>query len=175
MISYIRIFVLFMLGMFIAIFAYPFLHEAGHALAVLAVGSECCKISILPFPYVLCDMSSAAVIDYYIVGVAGILFPLLFMLLLIPLGKKSIYMGYSAFIIEGITALAGVVSIISVLILKCGYEFVEDDIVNIIIRTNASETAIIITVLFLIFIVALSLIMISKQKIISKTVSYLMR
>ncbi len=136
--SCIKVFAFLFIGLLIAIFIYPFLHELGHVIASFIVGIECSELHLLPMPYVLCDMSSAKKIDYYIVGSAGILFPILIFQLFQPLRNKNIFIDFSVFIIEVISALACVISLISIILLQFGYELREDDITSVLIKTNSS-------------------------------------
>ena len=136
--SYIKVFVFLFLGLCLAIFIYPFLHELGHVIASVLLGLQCREFHLLPMPYVLCDMSQAREIDYYIVGSAGILFPIIISQLLRPFYNKNIFIDFTVFIIEGISALACAISLISIFLLQFGYELKEDDITSVLIKTNSS-------------------------------------
>jgi len=136
--SYIKVFVFLFLGLCLAIFIYPFLHELGHVIASLLLGLQCREFHLLPMPYVLCDMSQAREIDYYIVGSSGIIFPIISSQLLRPFYNKNIFIDFTVFIIEGISALACAISLISIFLLQFGYELKEDDITSVLIKANSS-------------------------------------
>lgn len=173
--SYIKVFAFLFFGLFIAILVYPFLHELGHAIATLAVGVECKEFHLLPAPYVLCDMSTAGNTDFYIVGFAGVVFPMIMVSLMRLLARKSIYVDYLTFVIEGITLLACMISLISIILMKFGYEFQEDDVINVLVKTEASGTKKSITILFLLFLVIVVIIRLIKKKTLRKIVEYIIK
>ncbi|MCQ2455240.1 MAG: hypothetical protein MJ090_03775 [Clostridia bacterium] len=173
--SYIKVFAFLFLGLLTSVLIYPFLHELGHVFATILVGVECMEFHLLPAPYVLCDMSTAGNTDFYIVGFAGVVFPLIIVIILRLLCRKSIYVDYLTFVIKGITVLACLISLISIILMKFGYEFQEDDVINVLVRTEASGTKKSITILFLLFLVIVVLIKLIKQKTLRKTVEYIIK
>lgn len=65
-------------GLLTAMFIYPFLHEGGHALATIFVGGKVCEFQLLPFPFVTCESSKINLSGMIMIGLSGMLFPLLF-------------------------------------------------------------------------------------------------
>lgn len=65
-------------GLLTAIFIYPFLHECGHALATIIAGGKVCEFQLLPLPFVTCESSKINLSGMIIIGLSGMMFPLLF-------------------------------------------------------------------------------------------------
>lgn len=65
-------------GLLTAIFIYPFLHEGGHALATILAGGKVCGFQLLPLPFVTCESSKINLSGMIVIGLSGMLFPLLF-------------------------------------------------------------------------------------------------
>lgn len=173
--SYIKVFVFLFLGLLTAGIIYPFLHELGHAIATIAVGAECMEFHLLPAPYVLCDMSTAGNMEFYIVGFAGVVFPMIIVFFLRFLCSKSIYVDYLTFVIKGITVLACLITIVSITLLGFGCRFQEDDVVNVLIKTDASSIAVWMIILFLIAFVTAVLMSVIKQKTLNRIVEYIIK
>lgn len=105
-------------GLAVSIFLYPFLHEAGHALAAHIIGAEVVQIEILPIPFVMCNVAALTNEQEIIIGVSGMLFPLV-AAVLIP--HRWFWCWYIRFLLFGISLLAYVISAIT-LILPDGAE-----------------------------------------------------
>lgn len=65
------------IGLFTAILIYPLLHEIGHSVAAILVGGSVCEIKLLPLPYMTCDVSGIGSTGMTVIGISGMLFPLL--------------------------------------------------------------------------------------------------
>lgn len=65
-------------GLLTAIFIYPFLHEGGHALAAIFAGGKVYEFQLLPLPFVTCESSNISLLGMIMIGLSGMLFPLLF-------------------------------------------------------------------------------------------------
>lgn len=72
-----------MIGLTVAVFIYPFLHESGHSIAAFAVGAEIREFRILPVPYVMCNVAMLSNWQQIMIGVSGALFPF-FVSLVLP-------------------------------------------------------------------------------------------
>lgn len=67
-----------LVGLLSAILIYPILHEGGHALATILVGGKVCELQLLPLPFVTCESSKINLSGMIMIGLSGMLFPLLF-------------------------------------------------------------------------------------------------
>lgn len=70
---------LLIVGLAVAVFIYPMLHELGHSVFALCVGSEVLDVTLFPFPSVVCCMDTQKDIAVALVGFGGMLlrfFPL---------------------------------------------------------------------------------------------------
>lgn len=65
------------IGLFTAILIYPLLHEIGHSVAAILVGGRVCEIKLLPLPYMTCDVSEIGSIGMAVIGISGMLVPVL--------------------------------------------------------------------------------------------------
>ena len=60
-----------------ATFVYPFLHELGHLLAAILTGSRIVEFSVFPTSYVMMETVSASAWRTVVVGLCGMIFPML--------------------------------------------------------------------------------------------------
>ncbi len=111
--DFLNIFGMLLLGLFVAIFVYPFLHEGGHSLAAFLVGADVVEFEILPVPYVVCNVIHLTNAQQIIVGISGMLLPL-FIGAVIP--NKWFWCWYVRFLLLGISLLAFVISAVSVVL-----------------------------------------------------------
>ena len=100
------------IGLFVAIIAYPFLHETGHSIAAVLAGAKIVEFDLLPIPSILCDASGVSTNGLVAVGFGGILFPIM---ISITLPRKWFFTWYFRALLQGISVLALVVSFVSVL------------------------------------------------------------
>lgn len=56
--DFLKVVYIFVVGLFMAVFVYPVLHEAGHLFATLAVGGDVAEVGIFPVAYTKCDIFS---------------------------------------------------------------------------------------------------------------------
>jgi len=104
--------VLVIVGMAVAVFLYPFLHEAGHALAAVWSGAEIRHFTVFPVPAVFCEVGALEDSDVVAIGFGGMVFPVL-AALAIP-GRRFVLWAVRCLLL-GISALAFAISIVSVL------------------------------------------------------------
>ena len=142
-------------GLAVSIFLYPFLHEAGHALAAHIIGAEVVQIEILPIPFVMCNVAALTNEQEIIIGVSGMLFPLV-AAVLIP--HRWFWCWYIRFLLFGISLLAYVISAIT-LILPDGAELnPNDDMLRVLSLWSGSKATLIgVLVACVILVVALTL------------------
>lgn len=93
---------LLLVGLFTAIFAYPFLHEAGHAVAVVLFGAKVIAFHVLPLPYVVCDTAGLNTVSMVLIGLNGMFCPTILSVLFRP---KSFWLWYGSFVMKGICIL----------------------------------------------------------------------
>ena len=127
-------------GLAVSIFLYPFLHEAGHALVAHIIGAEVVQIEILPIPFVMCNVAALTNEQEIIIGVSGMLFPLV-AAVLIP--HRWFWCWYIRFLLFGISLLAYVISAIT-LILPDGAELnPNDDMLRVLSLWSGSKATLI--------------------------------
>lgn len=117
-----------MVGLSVAVVVYPFLHETGHSIVSLAVGAEIVDFSLLPLPYVTCEVSMVSKFGLILIGLSGIYLPMIFSLIIRP---KSFWLWYGVLLIKGICLLSFIISLISIILNKIGIKVLNEDIVQI--------------------------------------------
>lgn len=75
---------LFVVGVIVAVFVYPILHELGHALSAIAFGVKIKDVSLFPLPSVLCEFNGQSSIVIAFIGFCGILVPSVITFLYVP-------------------------------------------------------------------------------------------
>lgn len=118
-----------MLGLITAIVVYPFLHESGHSVATMLFGGKVIEFHLLPLPNVLCDIYSISSVGIVIIGVSGMLFPLLIAL---PLSKKRFALWYMSEVIIGISVYAFFISAIALVLARFGILMPNEDVIKVI-------------------------------------------
>ena len=108
-----KILLIAVLGIFVAALVYPFLHEMGHIIASVFVGAEVMEMTLFPLPSVLSDVTGVGDMGLVIIGFGGTIFPLLISLLL---SRKWFLTWYLRALLQGMSVLALVISIVSVLL-----------------------------------------------------------
>ena len=107
-----KILSILIVGLIVAIFIYPFLHESGHIITAIFVGADVVEFTLLPLPSVLCETAKVGGGGIVAISFGGIVFPLLISLL-VP--RKWFFTWYLRALLQGISVLALIVSCISVL------------------------------------------------------------
>lgn len=112
-------------GLASAILVYPFLHELGHIVALVLAGGEVVQVRFLPVPSVLCNMQNVGNGGSIFVGFGGIVFPAITALCM---NGKGFVIWFLKIVLLGITVLAHIISIISLLM----NINVQDDMIKIL-------------------------------------------
>lgn len=135
-------------GVFTAAFLYPFLHEAGHALAAFAVGAELKAFNLYPVPSVLCNIATLDNYEIMLIGFGGMLLPFISVAFIQP---KGFWSSYIVFIMRGICLLSFFISFISIIMFYNGHEIADDDMTKIleIDSSNGILYALILIILFI--------------------------
>lgn len=119
---------LLMVGLFVAVIGYPFLHETGHSIVALLVGAKVIDFSLLPVPYVTCEISITNDFGLILIGLAGIYLPMIFSLIIRP---KSFWLWYMSLLIKGICFLSFVISLVSIILYNIEIKVLNEDVVQI--------------------------------------------
>ena len=88
-----------LIGLFVAAFAYPVVHEAGHILATVITGGKFVSLAWAPVPNVLCEMNTENTAALAITSLAGIVFP---MFMVLPFIKAKGNLRFSVLIFNAI-------------------------------------------------------------------------
>lgn len=126
--DFIKVFGVLSMGLCVAIFCYPLLHELGHTAAILLSGAKIYEFRLLPVAYVACD-SKLNEISLAIIGVSGMLLPFVLSLFI---GKKGFWLWLFSFYLKGISLLSFGISYIAVLGYESGIARKSEDIVKTI-------------------------------------------
>lgn len=132
-----KVFGILSMGVVVAIFCYPFLHELGHAIAVLITGATLYEFQIFPIPYVLCDNGEIGRLGNAVIGMAGMVFPFSFSMLL---NSKRFWLWLFSFYLKGISALAFALSYVAVLCYESKIVWQNEDIIKIIELSGMSSS-----------------------------------
>lgn len=157
---------LLMVGLFVAVIGYPFLHETGHSIVALLVGAKVIDFSLLPLPYVICEISVANKFEIILIGLAGMYLPMIFSLIIRP---KSFWFWYMSLLIKGICLLSFVISLVSIVLYNIGIKASNEDIVQIMDICIKGDLILAILMILSMFIVICSII---KQRPLSRITEY---
>ena len=125
-----------MLGLITTIVVYPFLHETGHSVATMLFGGKVIEFHLLPLPNVLCDVNFMSRVGIVIVGISGMVFPLLIALII---NKKTFALWYMSEVIIGISVYAFFISVIALVLAKFGILMPNEDVIKAIQTMPESE------------------------------------
>lgn len=106
-----RILVIVVIGISVAVFVYPFLHEMGHVLCSFIVGTEVHQLTLFPVPSVLCDVGCVSNTGRVLIGFGGNVFPVI-VALLIP--RRWFPTWFVRALLLGVSVLAFAISMVSV-------------------------------------------------------------
>jgi len=113
------------IGLFVAVFFYPLVHESGHILATLLTGGKCINLSWLPVPNVLCEVDSTNTTALAVISLAGMVFPMLFVL---PFYKSKGSLRFGALIFSAVTVLSMVIGLSVAVLNITGTTIPNDDV-----------------------------------------------
>lgn len=144
---------LLFIGLLTAVVIYPFLHELGHTLAAIIFKNRVCNFRLFPLPSVTCEMDSTDKFAFSVVGFGGMFFPYL---LSVVFPKKHFWLWYLWVVISGICLLSFMISIVGIVRYKLGTPIANEDITQIMTRSEEYY------VLFLVILIFLSAIRIAQ-------------
>lgn len=125
--DFMKITALTIIGLAVAVVLYPFMHESGHTLATLLFGGAVVEFTLFPLPSVLSDISQISNIGLVLIGLSGIMFPLIISVAIHP---QKFYLWYSAFVFKGIVLLSLVLSGGIVVVNAFGFTDANDDMIK---------------------------------------------
>lgn len=153
-------------GIFVASFFYPLIHEGGHVITAKFVGAEVIGINIAGQPYVLCEFADYNCVDMVVVGLGGMLFPLLITMLC---HSEIFWIWYGAFLMQCICALSFAISFISIILHNFGFVVENEDIIKVLSVWGDGKHILAMLMLFLLCVV---LLMIVRQKPVQKILEF---
>ncbi len=120
---------LLFIGLIMAIIVYPILHEIGHVVITVLTGGEVVDLSLLPLPYVSCNIGTVSDFGKVIIGFGGMLLPFA---ISIAIHSKNFWIWYSNFVLKGICMLSFAISMIAVICYATGHPMANEDITQVL-------------------------------------------
>ena len=157
---------LFLVGLFVAIIIYPFLHEAGHSMMAILVGAKLIEFNLLPLPYVTCEVSNLNTTSVILIGLAGMFIPAIISIIARP---KPFWFWYSNLVLKFICLLSFAISFVAIVLYLFGVTIKNEDIVQVINIWNNGVFVLIITMVLSMIGIFRSII---KQKSLEKIMHY---
>ncbi len=153
-------------GLLVAVFAYPAIHEIGHFLAALTCGCTVAEIHVFPIAFIKCDIGSLGSYDKIFVGLSGMASPFL---LSVP-RVKNFRLWFPLFVMRGICFLSFLISGFSIILSWRGKIVQNEDIIQLL-GICADGKPIIYA--FVIVMTVLSFVIIAVDKPIKRFLAYL--
>lgn len=154
--KYFRFFGIILVGLFTALFLYPFLHEGGHILATIFIGEKVYEFQLLPFPFVISSLSNENSSEtIVIVGLSGSLFPLLFSF---AIYLENFWLWLVGIYLNFICLISFVISIYSCIKFINGISIVNEDITKILEIFPEKATLYLVLFIFLSLLVIVQMI-----------------
>ncbi|HCG34937.1 MAG: hypothetical protein PHV32_00180 [Eubacteriales bacterium] len=132
------------LGLIVAIFIYPFLHEGGHVLATLISGGEVKEFMVFPLPNILSDVSGVSNAGLVFIGLSGVMLPFFLSVVCRP---KYFFLWYSSFVFKGIVLLSILISSAIIIMNQFGFVQSNDDMIKVL-NYWQNGTAFLLPILF---------------------------
>jgi len=114
---------IFIVALFVAIIVYPSLHELGHLMVAILVGTRVVEMQMFPIPNILCENVSISCFDNILIGFGGISLPAI---VSISISSNKFWMWYANFILKVICLLSFVISGLAI-IFEGSQLFAQDD------------------------------------------------
>lgn len=127
--DFLKVILMSLIGFFVAVVLYPFLHESGHAIATVILGGECVKFILFPLPYMECNAAGIDNAALVVIGISGMILPFLFSAVM---WSKNFYVWYTGLILRGISILSLIISACVILLRWCGIVVANDDITQVL-------------------------------------------
>lgn len=133
---YIKLVWMYVIAMFTAIFIYPLLHELGHFFAALLVGAEVVEMSIFPMPYVSMFVDPYDSLGQAVIGMCGMIFPMICILFRPKRFVSSIVVITTVFV----SALAWLLSCVAIVANRLGFCWKNEDAITVIRSMERAES-----------------------------------
>lgn len=154
---YIKLIWMYISALGTAVFIYPTLHELGHYLAAFLMGAEIVGVSIFPVPYVSLTLENPEAYQQAIIGMAGLILPMLvFFIRPGKLTKSTV-----VYTLRAINVLAWFLSCVAVVSSRFGYDWDNEDVLQVIECIGGGET-VILTLCLIALVTCLCLLIRSK-------------
>lgn len=162
---YIKLVWMYLTAVSTAMFIYPILHELGHLLAAILTGSRIVEFSVFPTSYVMLETVNASAWRTVVVGLCGMIFPMLCALV----HPRQLTMSVIVYTIRAANILAWFLSCTAIVFNHLGMSWENEDVINVIRCLGGGEN-----VLFLVCLIAmlLSFFAFFKDKPVSRIVSF---
>lgn len=162
---YIKLVWMFLTAVCSAMFVYPFLHELGHLLAALFTGGRIIDFSVFPASYVMMDMGNVSPWKTAVVGLCGMIFPMVCAML----HPRRLTVSVIIYTLRAANILAWFLSCLAIALDQIGMSWENEDVIKVIRCIEGGEFA-----LFLICLTAmlLSVFSLIKDKPVSRIVSF---
>lgn len=150
-----RVIFIILIGLFVAIIAYPVLHETGHAIMSMLCGGTIVSFSLFPLPYVICNISGLTKVGIVLSGLSGIIFPSIIAMFIT---SKRFYLWYGYFSLKCVVWLSLLISIITSLLNYFGISDNNDDMVKVLQYWENGDWIVIFILMVLIAMISTSII-----------------
>lgn len=137
---------IFLSGLIISIFVYPFLHELGHSILTLILGGKISGFSAFPIPYIECELNKVNDLKIIIAGIGGIAFPILFTIMIY---SKHFSIWLLGLYLNIVCFLSTIISIYACIRFILSNPIINEDITTILMLTSGNAYMWIIVFAFL--------------------------
>lgn len=143
---------IFLIPLFISISVYPFLHEIGHLLMAILLGTKVLEINLFPIPNILCENVSGNIQNIFI-GFGGAFFPII---LSMSIKTKKFWIWYANLILKFICLFSMVISIVS-LVFDNKQLFEQDDMRTVLSLMESGKSILLIIILCVTLIIIVNI------------------
>ncbi len=141
-------------GVAVALFLYPALHELGHIFSAILLGGKIEQVSFFPVQRVLCNTGFLSQKKQIIIGLSGGLLPIVISLISYP---KRFLIWYANTLIKLINIYCLLLFSIYAIAFHLGYSFKNNDITTILSLSPSLSSCVFIGCFLLIFVLILSI------------------
>ena len=153
-----------LIGLFVTVFFHPMIHESGHIIASLLTGGRIISIVWLPVPNVLCEADSTNAAAIAITSLAGIVFPMLFVL---PFYKSKGSLRFGLMVFSAVSVLSAAIGLFTAVLRLYGTAMPDDD-VTVFIESTGMVFPTVLIMLSLMGIAFLQFLLLKPKQIFSK-------
>ena len=162
---YLKMCGIFLFSIMTALVVYPFLHEISHSVAAILMGAKVYDFQLFPLPYVVCYSDQFSTYEHTVVGIAGLVLPMTFLLF----KPKKFCSTVVLYTIKGIVSYAWLLSIISIMCYVWGNIWECEDIIQIIIL-GGGNVMLWLAICIVAFLCSISIVL--KERPIKKIMDY---